>query len=49
MSETVKQGHPKGLWFMFGTEMWERFSYYGMRAIFALYLTKALLFDKAFE
>ena len=40
--------HPKGLYLLFVTEMWERFSYYGMRAIFALYLTKALLFDKAF-
>lgn len=40
-------GHPKGLYLLFTTEMWERFSYYGMRAIFTLYLTKALLFDKA--
>jgi POT family proton-dependent oligopeptide transporter len=38
--------HPKGLYLLFVTEMWERFSYYGMRAIFVLYLTKALLFDK---
>ncbi len=45
MSE-VKQGHPKGLYILFVTEMWERFSYYGMRAIFVLFLTKALLFDK---
>lgn len=48
MSETSK-GHPKGLYVLFVTEMWERFSYYGMRAIFALFLTKALLFDKAFS
>ncbi len=41
-------GHPKGLYVLFVTEMWERFSYYGMRAIFTLYMTKALLFDKAF-
>lgn len=40
--------HPKGLYLLFVTEMWERFSYYGMRAIFVLFLTKALLFDKAF-
>lgn len=40
-------GHPKGLYVLFVTEMWERFSYYGMRAIFTLYMTKALLFDKA--
>lgn len=32
-------GHPKGLYILFFTEMWERFSYYGMRAIFILYLT----------
>ena len=33
-------GHPRGLTFLFTTEMWERFSYYGMRAILVLYLTK---------
>ncbi|OIP85246.1 MAG: MFS transporter [Porphyromonadaceae bacterium CG2_30_38_12] len=43
-----KQGHPKGLYLLFVTEMWERFSYYGMRALFMLYITKALLFDKGF-
>ncbi len=48
MSE-ISKGHPKGLYVLFVTEMWERFSYYGMRAIFALFLTKALLFDKAFS
>jgi POT family proton-dependent oligopeptide transporter len=48
MSEaSSQQGHPKGLYLLFTTEMWERFSYYGMRALFTLYLTKALLFDKA--
>jgi POT family proton-dependent oligopeptide transporter len=36
-------GHPKGLAFLFATEMWERFSYYGMRALLVLYLTKYLL------
>ncbi len=40
-------GHPRGLYLLFFTEMWERFSYYGMRAIFILYITKALFFDKA--
>ncbi|MBK6523699.1 MAG: peptide MFS transporter [Bacteroidia bacterium] len=44
----VQSGHPKGLYVLFITEMWERFSYYGMRAIFVLFLTKALLYDKAF-
>lgn len=43
----TQKGHPSGLYLLFTTEMWERFSYYGMRAIFTLYLTKALLFDKA--
>ena len=33
-------GHPKGLFICFLTEMWERFSYYGMRALLILYLTK---------
>lgn len=47
-TETINQkGHPKGLYVLFVTEMWERFSYYGMRALFVLFMTKALLFDKA--
>ncbi|MBS1773610.1 MAG: peptide MFS transporter [Bacteroidetes bacterium] len=46
MSQTQK-GHPKGLYVLFATEFWERFSYYGMRAIFALYMTKMLLLDKS--
>lgn len=33
-------GHPKGLFLLFFTEMWERFSYYGMRGILMLYMTK---------
>src|ERR1700741_4195079 len=33
-------GHPKGLYVCFFTEMWERFSYYGMKALLALYLIK---------
>lgn len=40
-------GHPRGLSLLFFTEMWERFSYYGMRAIFSLYMINALLFSKA--
>jgi len=36
-------GHPRGLSFLFATEMWERFSYYGMRALFVLYMVKYLL------
>ncbi len=47
-SDPVQQsGHPKGLYVLFVTEMWERFSYYGMRALFSLFMLKALLFDKA--
>jgi proton-dependent oligopeptide transporter, POT family len=36
-------GHPKGLTFLFTTEMWERFSYYGMRSLLVLYMTRYLL------
>jgi len=36
-------GHPKGLYLLFATEMWERFSYYGMRGLLTLYLTKATI------
>jgi POT family proton-dependent oligopeptide transporter len=36
-------GHPIGLTWLFGTEMWERFSYYGMRTILVLYLAEHLL------
>jgi proton-dependent oligopeptide transporter, POT family len=36
-------GHPRGLTFLFATEMWERFSYYGMRALLVLYMIKYLL------
>ncbi len=36
-------GHPSGLFVLFFTEMWERFSYYGMRAILVLFLTAAIL------
>jgi POT family proton-dependent oligopeptide transporter len=45
---TTAQKHPKGLYVLFATEMWERFNYYGMRAILVLFLTKALIFDKTF-
>ena len=50
MSQTaIKQkGHPKGLYVLFATEFWERFSYYGMRAIFVLFMTKYLFFDKSY-
>ena len=38
-------GHPKGLYMLFFAEMWERFSYYGMRAILIFYLTQHWLFN----
>ncbi|MGN6147774.1 MAG: peptide MFS transporter [Rhizomicrobium sp.] len=42
-------GHPRGLTYLFTTEMWERFSYYGMRAILVLYLTNYLLLHPAVD
>ena len=38
-----RNSHPKGLYTLFATEMWERFSYYGMRALLVLYLTAELV------
>ena len=43
IEQTVKPKHPKGLWVLFGTEMWERFNFYGMRAILTLFLVNSLL------
>jgi POT family proton-dependent oligopeptide transporter len=44
MSNTAtKSAHPKGLWVLFGTEMWERFNFYGMRAILTLFLVNSLM------
>jgi proton-dependent oligopeptide transporter, POT family len=40
-------GHPKGLFVCFATEMWERFSFYGMKYLLLLYLTKYHLFTDA--
>ncbi|VBB47959.1 Amino acid/peptide transporter (Peptide:H+ symporter) [uncultured Paludibacter sp.] len=45
MTET-SQKHPKGLYFIYTIAIAERFGYYGMRALFTLYMIKALLFDK---
>ena len=48
MSEVAaKQSHPKGLWVLFGTEMWERFNFYGMRAILTLFMVNSLLIKEA--
>ncbi len=43
--KVLQKGHPKGLYFLFAVEMWERFSYYGMRALLTLYMVKYLLFS----
>ncbi len=43
IEQSVKPKHPKGLWVLFGTEMWERFNFYGMRAILTLFLVNSLL------
>ena len=42
---TVQQAQPPGLYVLFFAEMWERFSFYGMRALLVFYLTKHWLFD----
>ncbi|GAB7129258.1 peptide MFS transporter [Silvimonas sp. JCM 19000] len=47
-AHSAASGHPKGLYLLFATEMWERFSYYGNRALLALFMVNALLFDKQF-
>ncbi len=39
MTTTTSAGHPRGLYTLFFTEMWERFSFYGMRALLILYMT----------
>lgn len=47
MSEQTTKGHPKGLYLLFATEMWERFNFYGMRAILSLFLVNALAYSDA--
>lgn len=44
-SRTDVLGHPRGLLYLFFAELWERFSFYGMRALLVLYMTKHLLFS----
>ncbi|MBE7172028.1 MAG: peptide MFS transporter [Williamsia sp.] len=46
---TASNSHPTGLYILATTEMWERFNYYGMRSILTLFMTKALLLDKAYS
>ena len=45
-SEQDLWGHPRGLFVLFLTEMWERFSYYGMRALLVYYMIKQLMFTQ---
>lgn len=47
MTDAAKQGHPRSLYTLFFAEMWERFSFYGMRALLTLYLTLELFKDMA--
>ena len=39
----TKNGHPKGLYMLFMVEMWERFNYYGMRALLVYFMTSAVI------
>jgi POT family proton-dependent oligopeptide transporter len=47
-SNVITKAHPRGLYVLFATEMWERFNYYGMRAILVYFMTSALMFNKPF-
>lgn len=47
MTNAARQGHPRSLYTLFFAEMWERFSFYGMRALLTLYLTLELFKDMA--
>jgi len=44
--EKTIMGHPSGLFILFFAEMWERFSYYGMRGLLIFYLTQHFLFER---
>lgn len=46
MTKTTTTTHPKGLYMLFTTEMWERFNFYGMRALLSLFLVNALAFKQ---
>ena len=45
MTSIFKQNHPKGLYLLFFVEMWERFSFYGMRALIVLYMIQTLSYS----
>ncbi len=46
MANEIK-GHPRGLYVLFATEMWERFAFYGMRALLTLYLVNKLDYERS--
>ena len=46
MQNNNSNTHPKGLYVLFTTEMWERFNFYGMRALLSLFLVNALAFKQ---
>jgi proton-dependent oligopeptide transporter, POT family len=46
-TQKIQKGHPKGLYLLFATEMWERFNFYGMRAILTLFLINSLMMKEA--
>jgi len=48
VARQISREHPRGLFILFFTELWERFSFYGMRTLLILYLTQHFLFDDAF-
>jgi len=48
IQQSTVKGHPRGLYILFATEMWERFNFYGMRAMLVLFMTQALLFENEF-
>jgi POT family proton-dependent oligopeptide transporter len=45
--EKIAKGHPKGLYVLFFSEAWERFSFYGMRALLVLYLVNQLKYERS--
>lgn len=45
MIDRLKQNHPRGLYLLFFVEMWERFAYYGMRALIVLYMLEKLMYS----
>ncbi len=45
--EIIEKKHPKGLWVLFGTEMWERVNFYGMRALLTLFLVNSLMMEES--